>query len=51
MSYARAYFDHPAFKEHRKAKDAEQRLEVAVIERLNNIVRAIGQLGKALAGR
>ena len=51
MSYARAYFDHPVFAQHSKARDAQQRLDVAVVERLDGVRKAIFAMGKAMAGR
>lgn len=49
LSYARAYFEHPVFTQHGKNQEARQKLDVAVVERLNALLKAIGGLGKAIA--
>lgn len=51
LSFARGYFEHPVYTQHSKAAEAKQRLDVAVVERLNAVVKAIYGLGRALAGR
>ena len=49
VSEAQAFFTGQAFKASQKAKEAEIKLQVAQIERLNGVIRAIGGLAKALS--
>lgn len=51
LSFARAYVEHPIYTQHAKAEEAKQRLDVAVIERLNAVIKAVGNLGRALPRR
>ena len=47
-SDAREFFESAAFSDWKKAKEAEMKLQVAGINRLNDVIRAIGSLGKSL---
>jgi hypothetical protein len=47
----RAVFESKQFKEWKRGREAENRMTSAQIERLDNIVRSIGSLGKVLAQR
>jgi hypothetical protein len=39
------------FKDWTAAREAKSNLDVALVERIDNVVRAVVNLGKALAGR
>lgn len=47
----RDFYESSAFTSYRKGQEAQQKLTLAVLARIDNVVRAIGHLGKALAGR
>ena len=51
LSYANAYFETDAYRQHLKVIEAQQKLDVSVVERLNTVIQAIGNLGRALGGR
>lgn len=51
MSYAKAYFETAMHTQRMKAMESEKTMELAVIGRLDGVIKAIGYLGKALAGR
>lgn len=51
ISMVNAYFESPVFEQDIKSLDIEQRNQAAVIDRLNSVIKAIGLLGKAIAGR
>jgi hypothetical protein len=44
-------FESKAFSDWKKSREADQKLDLAVIERLDVVIKAIGNLGKALANR
>lgn len=44
-------FESDAFKDWKKGRESQGNMFLAVCERLDNIVRAIGGLGKAIAAR
>lgn len=46
-----AFFSGKAFSDHRKFQDAESKAKVAVVDRLNGVIRAIGVLAKGLSAR
>jgi hypothetical protein len=50
-SQIRTVFESKQFKEWKRGKEAEHRLTSAQIERLDNITRSIGSLGKVMAQR
>jgi hypothetical protein len=50
-SQIKAVFESKQFKEWKRGREAQNRLDAAQIERLDNIVRSIGSLGKVLATR
>jgi hypothetical protein len=39
------------FADWRKAREAEQKLQIGVAERLNGVIRACGAIVKTLSGR
>lgn len=51
MSYAKAYFESAMHKQRAKSMEGEKAMEMAVIGRLDGVIKAIGHLGKALSGR
>lgn len=42
-------FESKAFGDWKKAQEARQKIDLAVVERLDVVIRAIGNLGKALS--
>ena len=44
-------FDSQGFKQLQKAKEAENQLLIAPLERLNEVIRGLNNLGKALIHR
>jgi hypothetical protein len=48
-SQIEAYFGSRAFAEHIKSREAEMRLHVESITRVDGVVKAIGGLGKLIA--
>jgi len=44
-------FDSQGFKQLQKAKEAENQLLIAPLERLNEVIRGLNNLGKALSHR
>ncbi len=51
VSYVRAYFDTAMHQQRVKAIEGEQKMEAAVIGRLDTLITAFVRLGKALARR
>jgi hypothetical protein len=51
MSLSRAYFDSKVHTQHQKAEEGRQRNLNVVLQRIDGVIKAIGELGKALAGR
>lgn len=51
MSVAGEFFGSKAFGDYIKAQEARQRMSVAVLQQIGNVTTAIGNLGRALAGR
>lgn len=50
-SFVQAYMHSEAFKNHAKNRDAEQKLELAKLNRMDDVLRGMGGLGKLLARR
>ena len=50
-SYVRAYFDSSMHQQRVKAIEGEQKMEAAVIGRLDTLISAFVRLGKALSRR
>lgn len=50
-SDCKALFESKAFEDWKKAREAQGSRFLAICERLDNIVRAIGGLGKVMAAR
>lgn len=44
-------FDSQGFKQLQKAKEAENQLLIAPLDRLNEVIRGLNNLGKALSHR
>ena len=51
MSYAKAYFDSAIHQQRVKAQESEKTIEMAIVGRLDGVIKAISYLGKALGGR
>lgn len=51
MSFADAYFESAVQKQQAKIAEGQQKTALAVIARLDAIIKSFGHLGKALAGR
>ena len=51
LSYLRAYFEHPVYQQHVKVEEARQKLDLAVVGRLDLVTKAVGLLARALCGR
>ena len=43
------FFDTKQFKDYQKNKASEIKIQVAGVNRLNDVIKAIGMLGKALS--
>ena len=46
---ARKFFEGKAFDDWKKARDAELKTQAAVVDRLNNVIRACGLVAKTVA--
>ena len=44
-------YDSEGFKQLQKSKEADQKLQIATIERLNEVIRGLNNIGKALSHR
>lgn len=51
LSYMRAYFESEVFTHHSKAKEGQAKLDVAVIGRLDALIKAFGNFARALSRR
>lgn len=51
LSYLRAYFESPVYQQQQKVTEANQKMEIAVIGRLDVLIKAFGGLAKAVVGR
>ena len=51
MSDVKAFFESNAFGIWKKNKEAENKMQGAMIERIDGVIRAIGSLGKMLSRR
>lgn len=51
LSFARAYFDSSAHQQHLKTREIQQKNDLAVIGRLDTVIKAVGSLGRVLARR
>ncbi len=50
-SVVKRFFDSKQFEDWKKGKEAELKLQSAAVDRLNTVIRSIGNLGKVLARR
>lgn len=50
-SVIRRFFEGKHFEDWKKGRDAELKTQSAIVDRLNTVIRAIGNLGKVLARR
>lgn len=50
-SVAKRFFDGKPFEDWKKGKEAELKTQAATVDRLNTVIRSIGNLGKVLARR
>jgi hypothetical protein len=51
MSVAGDFFGSKAFADYAKSQEATQRVAEAILRQIGNVTMAVGNLGKALAGR
>jgi hypothetical protein len=51
LSFLRSYFESEVYQQDAKAQEARQKLDVAVVGRLDVVIKALGALGKALVRR
>lgn len=51
MSFLRGYFESEVYQQDIKVAEARQKLDVAVVGRLDVVIKALGGLGKLLSGR
>ena len=51
MSVAGAFFGSKSFGDYVKSQEATQRLAGAILQQIGNVTTAVGNLGRALAGR
>lgn len=51
LSVARDFFESGAFTNYRKSLESRQKLSVAMLTRFDGVIKAMGGLGKLLAGR
>ena len=50
-SIAKKFFESKPFEDWKKGKEAELKTQAAAVDRLNTVIRSIGNLGKVLARR
>lgn len=50
-SEVREIFDSSTFSDWKKAREADQKMQAAMIQRLDVVIKALGQVGKAIAYR
>ncbi|KAF1049732.1 hypothetical protein [Xylophilus sp.] len=50
-SVAKRFFEGKPFEDWKKVKEAELKTQAAAVDRLNTVIRSIGNLGKVLARR
>lgn len=51
VSYGESFFDCKAFGDWKKSRDAEAKNQAAIVDRLNTVIRAVGNVAKAMTGR
>lgn len=51
LSVVSRFFEGEPFKNHLEAKKAESKVHIAVIDRLNTVIRATGIVAKTIAKR
>ena len=49
IEFAQQFFDSKSFQDRRKNSESELKIQVAVLDRLDGVIKAIGGLGKAMA--
>lgn len=50
-SVVKRFFEGRPFEDWKKGKEAELKIHAAAVDRLNTVIRSIGNLGKVLARR
>lgn len=50
-SVAKRFFEGKPFEDWKKGKEAELKTQAATVDRLNTVIRSIGNLGKVLTRR
>lgn len=51
VSAVEAFFESKAFEEWKKARESEVKMQAAIVDRLNGVIRASGVLAKILGRR
>lgn len=49
VSVARKFFDGKTFEDWRKGQEAEAKMQAAIVNRLNDVIRACGVVAKTVA--
>lgn len=50
-SMAKAFFDGKPFADWKRAREADAKLQAAIVNRLNDVIRGLGTVAKAAGGR
>lgn len=50
-SVVKRFFESKQFEDWKKGRESELKLQAATVDRLNTVIRSIGNLGKVLARR
>jgi len=45
------FFESKPFSDWKKSRESENKIQVAIIDRLNGVIRSFGVFAKAIAGR
>lgn len=51
VSMAEQFFESKSFADWKKSRESELKIQSAVVDRLNSVVRAVGMVAKVFAGR
>jgi hypothetical protein len=51
VSMATRFFEAKAFSDWKKSRESELKTQVSIINRLNDVIRAVGIVAKTIAGR
>jgi len=50
-SMAKAFFDGKPFSDWKRGREADAKLQAAIVNRLNEVIRGLGVVAKAVGGR